>query len=182
LPRRSGARCDRHQEPAASLALFTSASRQALGTCSDLGGRAGHQVPTHRLHPRRTRRGRLSLPSLGAASFVASPRRCWSSLSQARPPIRYGRSACAPTTSSGSILAWLGDQGVTASSSSTTSFTTASLSLCIGFVSWCSLCRHSPPLCSRRWCRTFSVSLPSDHPWDVAICMRPSGPLHRCRS
>jgi len=56
------------------------------------------------------------------------------------------------------------------------------LSLCIGFVSWCSLCRHSPPLCSRRWCRTFSVSLPSDHPWDVAICMRPSGPLHRCRS
>ena len=62
---------------------------------------------------------------MGAASFVASPRRCWSSLSQARPSIRYGGSAYAPITSSDSILDWLGDQGGTASSSSTTPSPTA---------------------------------------------------------
>ena len=53
-------------------------------------------------------------------------------------------------------------------------------SFCIGFESPCSLRWHTSPACIRHRCRTSSVSLPSNHPWDVAICKQPSVPLHRC--
>merc|ERR1711990_195790 len=47
-------------------------------------------LPSRRLH------ASTQLSSLGAASFVASPRCCWSSFSQARPPIRYGAPTLPP--------------------------------------------------------------------------------------
>ena len=79
------------------------------------------------------------------------------------------RRAYAPTTCSSCLhsgLAWLGDQGVKSSSSSTASSTAPSLFLSSQhrFGASC-LCAHSAVLSSlrafRRWCRTSSVSLPS---------------------
>merc|ERR1712096_524308 len=88
-----GATCDQHQEPAASPALFTLASRRALGSAPISEAARVTQVPTA-ISSSSSRR--LDFPSLGAASFVASPRCCWSSFSQARPPIRYGAPTLPP--------------------------------------------------------------------------------------
>merc|ERR1712216_752187 len=82
-------------------------------------------------------------------------------------------------------LAWLGDQGVKSSSSPTASSTASYLFLRAQHRFGVCVCVHTPPCfqpsCFRRWCRTSSV-LAALHPGEVAICQRPSGPLHRCRS
>ena len=83
-------------------------------------------------------------------------------------------------------LAWLGDQGVKASSGSTTSSTASCLSSRSQHRFGARVCVHTPP-CFQASC--FSPLVPvrarcwlPSHPGEVAICQRPSGPLHRCRS
>ena len=96
--------------------------------------------------PSRRLSRRLNFPSLGAASFVASPRCCWSSFSQARPPIRYGAPTLPPRAAAHPFwLAW-GSRSKASSSSTASSTATLSLSEISASVRSSCLCA-TPPLC-----------------------------------
>merc|ERR1711990_1145032 len=116
-------------------------------------------LPSRRLH------ASTQLSSLGAASFVASPRCCWSSFSQARPPIRYGAPTLPPRAAAPPF--WLAWGSRSKASSSSTASSTATLSLSqhrFGARVYVPLRRSAFKLRAfRRWCRTCSVlaALPS---------------------
>ena len=127
---------------------------------SDLGGRAGHSSSHCHLVVCRVDSAFLPWAPLPSLRRHAAAGARFHKLARPSATARLRSHHVQQLLHSG--LAWLGDQGVKSSSSSTASSTASSLSSRsqhrFGAL-------HTPPCfqasCFRRWCRTSSVSLPS---------------------